>query len=147
MRSSAHRLALTSNRPLSLATDGSATIFPDSRYANQSLSPNTACARPRSSGAESAIHNRREAVNKGAREVSGALMKLAPAFARQLKALQRAAPVPRRGRKQHFSFGIHHYRPMAHACGRDRQDILGPRSNRSSPIKYCATNFLSVRKV
>ena len=66
MRSSAHRLSVTSNRPLALATEGSTTIFPDSRYASQSLSAKTACARPKSSGTACAIHNNREAVNSGA---------------------------------------------------------------------------------
>ena len=53
-----------------------------------------------------------------------ALVKLASPFARQLKAVHRAARVSGGGCEQHVSSGIKHNRPVAHASGGDRQDIL-----------------------
>src|ERR1043166_3079475 len=56
--------------------------------------------------------------------MSSARVKFLSAFARELKAVHGAARVSRRGCQQYFSSGINHNRPVAHACGRDRQDIL-----------------------
>src|SRR4029077_16516070 len=57
-------------------------------------------------------------------KVPSALVKLASPFARQLKAVHRAARVSGGGCEQHVSSVINHNRPVAHACGGDRQDIL-----------------------
>jgi hypothetical protein len=56
-------------------------------------------------------------------------VKLVPAFTSQLKAVHRAACVACRGCEQYVSSGINHNRPVAHACGGNRQDILRSRTD------------------
>jgi hypothetical protein len=54
----------------------------------------------------------------------GTLVKLAPSLTGQLKGLHRTARISRGGCEQCLSSGINQHRPVAHARGRDRQNIL-----------------------